>query len=134
MPGHAELLAPRRLAAGTGGVVALFRADDALVALRQFRHAGIAVALAVTLLRALAAVAAVDRAQIVEADALAEQRVERDFLLTKAQAVLHRSLQPHRHLAQRTACDLLHQCRVSEVLNRMFGTSRLLDLHSIGPM
>jgi acyl-coenzyme A thioesterase PaaI-like protein len=69
--GHAELLAPRRLTAGAGVVVAAFRGHDAHVALGQFGHAGVAVTLAETGFGlALAAMGAVDRPQVFQATVL----------------------------------------------------------------
>ncbi|MCY1530579.1 hypothetical protein D9M68_657710 [compost metagenome] len=98
--GHAEALAPLRLAAGALLEVALFRADDAAVALRQLGEAGVAVALAEALLRLAPAVGAMDGAEEFEAQLPADQGVRRDFRLVQAKAVLHGCFKAHRHLAQ----------------------------------
>lgn len=99
--GHAEPLAPLRFAAGALLVVALLRADDATVALRQPGEAGIAIALAETLLRLAAAMGAEDAAEVLQAQRPADQRVHRDFAVVEAEGVLHGSIafQARRHLA-----------------------------------
>src|SRR5690606_40089115 len=66
MVGHAELLAPARFATGTGLEVAALRAHHADVALRQFLHAGVAVALAETGLGLASAVRAMNGAEVLQ--------------------------------------------------------------------
>ncbi len=134
--GHAEPLAPLRFAAGALLVVALLRADDATVALRQPGEAGIAIALAETLLRLAAAMGAEDAAEVLQAQRPADQRVHRDFAVVEAEGVLHGSIafQARRHLAQRAAGDFFHQCTESD-LNRMFGIgSSECEEQCCGPM
>ncbi|MNJ03066.1 hypothetical protein D3C73_1632440 [compost metagenome] len=75
-----------------------------------------------------------DGPEVFQAQGLADQRVDRHLGVTQAQAVLHRGAQAHRHLGQRATSEFTHQCRVSEDLNRMFGTSKDLEVHSCGPM
>src|SRR5690606_913677 len=72
---HAVGLAPGGLPAGALVVVALFGADDAAVALGEPGEAGVAVALAETLVGLAAAVAAVDDPQVTNAQALADVAV-----------------------------------------------------------
>ncbi len=91
--GHAELRAPVRIAAGAELVVAFFRADNAGVALGQLLEAGIAVTLAETLVGLAPAVRAVDRAQILELQPLADQRIHRHPAVAQAEVILSRGAQ-----------------------------------------
>ncbi|MNQ63676.1 hypothetical protein D3C85_780680 [compost metagenome] len=135
MLGHAELLAPTRLAAGAGVVVAALRAHDADIALRQLLHAGVAVTLAETGLGPAPAVAAMDGAQVLEAQGLAKQRIDRHLLLAQAKGVLHRCLQARRHLAQGTAGQLDHQCRALNCgLGSLSALAFDLEPHAWPPM
>jgi hypothetical protein len=108
MVGHAELLAPARLAAGALIEVALLRAHDAHIALRQLLHAGVAVALAEAGLGPAPAMAAMDGAEVFQAQRLAQQRVDRHLFVAEAQGVLHRRVQARRHLAQRATSQFAH--------------------------
>ncbi|MNP48247.1 hypothetical protein D3C76_1423530 [compost metagenome] len=133
MVGHAELLTPRRFAAGAGVVVAFFRGHDAHVALGQLGHARVAVTLAEAGLGALAAMAAMNGAEVFQAQALADHGVDRHLRVIQAEAVLHhRCLQAYRHLAQRATSEF-DQCTESD-LNRMLAIGADFEAHSCGPM
>ncbi|MCY1540265.1 hypothetical protein D9M68_758940 [compost metagenome] len=134
MIGHAELLAPARLAAGAGVVMAAFRAHDAQVALRQLLHARVAIALTEAGFGLAPAMAAMDRTKVLQAHGLADQRIDRHLFIVQTERVLHRRVETRHHLAQGTASQLTHQCRVSTDLNSRFGTGSDLEPHSCVPM
>ncbi|MCY1404188.1 hypothetical protein D9M71_193900 [compost metagenome] len=77
MVGHAKLLAPPRFTAGAGVVVAFFRGHDADIALGQLGHARVAVTLAEAGLGLAPTVDAMNRPQVLQAQGLADQRVDR---------------------------------------------------------
>ncbi|MCY1460442.1 hypothetical protein D9M71_780000 [compost metagenome] len=73
--------------------------------------------------------AAVNGAKVFQAQALANQRVDRHLCVIQAEAVLHhRCLQAYRHLAQRATCEF-DQCTESD-LNRMLAMGADFDAHS----
>ncbi len=141
MIGHAEIQAPLRIATGAEIVVALLRAHDADIALRQFLEAGIAVTLAEALVGLAPAMGAVDGAQVFQPQRPADQRIDRHQPFTEAKGVLHRHarLELNRHLLQRAASELQHQWRVPEAgANRLVSMAAsaflLLEPHSWPPM
>ncbi|MNN32987.1 hypothetical protein D3C81_1467240 [compost metagenome] len=133
MIGHAELLAPRGFAAGALIVVAFFRGHDAHVALRKLGHARVAVTLAETGLGLAPAVAAMDGTEVFQAHGLADQGVDRHFLLAQAKSVLHhRRIETRRHFTDGAAAEFDQW--IASDLNRRFGTGADFELHSCGPM
>src|SRR5690606_37826444 len=111
--GHAELLAPGRLAAGALLVMTALGADDAEVALRQLFHAGETEALAVTLFGKPVAVLAPDLAKGLEADGAPEQVIQGQLLVAQGLSVPDGFAQGTEHLADTAlAADQRHQCKV----------------------
>jgi hypothetical protein len=88
-------------------LVAAFGAHDAQVTLRQLEHARVAITLAVAGFGALAAVAAVNRAEVFQAYGLADQRVDRDLRITQTKCVFNpRGLKPGGHFVDSASTDL----------------------------
>src|SRR5690606_8922904 len=81
--GHAELLAPGRLAAGALLVMAALGADDAEVALRQLLHAGETEALAVTVVGKAVAVRGPELAEGLETGGAPEQVIQGQLLVAQ---------------------------------------------------
>ncbi|OMP13580.1 hypothetical protein COLO4_01374 [Corchorus olitorius] len=128
---HAMGFAPLRLATGAMLVVALFGADDAAVALGQGGEAGIAVALAEALAGLAAAVGAVDGAQVFQAQATADQRIDRYLALVEAKGVVDGVGQGHGHLAQGATAQFGHHGRnfsISKRREAITGLQTELDL------
>jgi len=133
MVGHAELLAPRRITAGAGGVMTTLGTHDAQVALSQLGHARVAITLAEAGLGLAAAMAAMDRTQVFQAHMSADQRVDRHLGIAQTKRILNgRLTELRRHFADCTATDF-NQWIASD-LNRMFGTVVDFDSHSCVPM
>ncbi len=107
MIGHAELLAPRRITASALIVMAFFRAHDAQVALRQLEHARVAVTLAVAGLGLAPAMTAMNGAEKLQTQRLADQRVDRYLGLAEAKSVLHtrRVILTRRHFVDCSATN-----------------------------
>ena len=102
MLGHAELLTPGRFAAGSFGIMTLFRAHDAGIALGQFLEAGVAVALVEAFFCAPSAMGAVNVTQRLEADRFTQPFIHRHLLVTNRQLIGHRLCQTADHLADCT--------------------------------
>ncbi len=73
---HAKAITPHRLTAGAGIIVALFRGDNAAVALRQFLKTRITVPLVETLVDITPAVHAGNLALVFETDLFTYQFIE----------------------------------------------------------
>ncbi|MNT29355.1 hypothetical protein D3C72_1650900 [compost metagenome] len=133
MIGHAELLAPGRFTAGALVVVAFFRGHDAHIALGQLGHARVAVALAEAGLGLATAVTAMDGTKVFQAQGLADQRIDRHFLLAQTKSVLHhRRVETRRHFTDGAAAKFDQW--IASDLNRMLATGADFELHSCGPM
>jgi hypothetical protein len=80
---------PLGLATGTLEIVTLFRTDDAAVTLRQALETGITIALVEALPGQSATIAAIYVAEVLQRDALAQECIERIFLVIENQRITH---------------------------------------------